>query len=77
MSRNLLLLQSIQGHLQLLAEKFPKKANSVGPGTTCPFNRAVVCARDGTRTARLAAAQTAWASWGVQDTRTLGWTSTG
>jgi hypothetical protein len=28
MSRNLLLLQSIQGHLQLLAEKFPKKANS-------------------------------------------------
>ena len=28
MSPNLLLLQSIQGHLQLLAEKFPKKANS-------------------------------------------------
>jgi len=28
MSRNLLLLQSIQGHLQLLAEKHPKKAAS-------------------------------------------------
>jgi len=28
MSRNLLLLQSIQGHLQLLAQKHPKKAAS-------------------------------------------------
>ena len=28
MSRNLLLLQSIQGHLQLLAEKHPKKAQT-------------------------------------------------
>lgn len=28
MSRNLLLLQSIQGHLQLLARKHPKKAAS-------------------------------------------------
>lgn len=26
MSRNLLLLQSIQGHLELLARKYPKKA---------------------------------------------------
>jgi hypothetical protein len=28
MSRNLLLLQSIQGHLQLLAKKHPQKAAS-------------------------------------------------
>jgi len=28
MSRNLMLLQSIQGHLQLLAQKHPKKAAS-------------------------------------------------
>ena len=28
MSRNLLLLQSIQGHLHLLAQKHPKKAAS-------------------------------------------------
>ena len=28
MSRNLLLLQSIQGHLELLAQKHPKKAAS-------------------------------------------------